>query len=114
MQRAIDETNRRRKRQQEYNETHGIVPRGIVKPVTDILEAVSSSGRKGKASKVADARGRYGLDGLAELSASQLAKKIDALEQQMYEHARNLEFEDAAQCRDQLEELKRQHLVGVA
>ncbi len=114
MQRAIDETNRRRTRQQEYNQAHGIVPKGIVKSVTDILEgAVSSGGREGKHRKVAEPGGRYGIDTSGEdLSAPQLAKKIETIEKQMYEHARNLEFEDAALLRDQLHELKQQHLVG--
>ena len=117
MQRAIDETNRRRKTQQEYNETHGIVPKGITKSVTDILEGAMSSGanRRGQGRKVADARGSYTKDATAgSLSAAQLAKQIGALEQQMYEHARNLEFEDAALLRDRLQDLKQQHLIGAA
>ena len=117
MQRAIDETNRRRKRQEEYNELHGIVPKGIVKSVTDILEGAMSSGanRRGKGRKVAESHGRYGIDTSVEsLSAPQLAKQLEALEHQMYEHARNLEFEDAALMRDRLQELKQQHLVGAA
>lgn len=117
MQRAIDETNRRRKTQQEYNETHGIVPKGITKSVTDILEGAMSSGanRRGQGRKVADARGSYIKDTPAGgLSAAQLAKQIEALEQQMYEHARNLEFEDAALLRDRLQDLKQQHLIGAA
>jgi excinuclease ABC subunit B len=117
MQRAIDETNRRRKTQQAYNETHGIVPKGITKSVTDILEGAmsSGSGRRGQGRKVADARGSYTKDTAAgSLSAAQLAKQIEALEQQMYEHARNLEFEDAALLRDRLQDLKQQHLIGAA
>ncbi len=117
MQRAIDETDRRRKHQQAYNEEHGIVPKGIVKSVTDILEGAISSGasRRGQGRKVADKGGHYGIDvSKSSLSAPQLAKQIDALEQRMYEHARNLEFEDAASLRDQLHELKQQHLMGAA
>lgn len=117
MQRAIDETNRRRNRQRQYNQTHGIVPKGIVKSVTDVLEGAMSSGssRRGQGRKVAESRGRYGIDTAVEsLSAPQLAKQIEALEQQMYEHARNLEFEDAALSRDRLQELKQRHLIGAA
>lgn len=117
MQRAIDETNRRREKQQAYNKTHGIVPKGISKSVTDILEGAMSGGanRRGGGRKVADARGSYTKDTPAgSLSATQLAKQIEVLEQQMYEHARNLEFEDAALLRDRLQDLKQQHLVGAA
>ncbi|RLA42993.1 MAG: excinuclease ABC subunit B [Gammaproteobacteria bacterium] len=116
MQRAIDETSRRRKTQQEHNKIHGIVPQGIVKPVKDILEgAVSTAGRRGQGRKVADSRGSYEVGGpVKNLSPSELAKQIDAMEQLMYEHARNLEFEEAALVRDRLDELKRQHFVGAA
>jgi excinuclease ABC subunit B len=117
MQRAIDETNRRRKRQEEYNKIHNIVPMGIVKSVSDILEGAVSSGaaRRGQGRKVADSRGRYLIESPPMLlSASELAKKLAALEEQMYEHARNLEFEEAAHLRDQLTELKDRQFVGAA
>ena len=117
MQRAIDETERRRKRQLEFNESHGITPRGIIKTVPDVLEgAVSSAaGRRGQARKVAAGKGKYLADvSVRELSAAQLAKQIEALEQQMYEHARNLEFEDAALIRDKLQALKDEQFIGAA
>jgi len=117
MRRAIDETERRRKRQLEFNENHGIIPRGIIKTVPDVLEgAVSSAaGRRGQARKVAEGKGNYLVDvSVRELSAAQLAKQIEALEQRMYEHARNLEFEDAALVRDKLRALKDEQFIGAA
>ena len=110
MQAAIDETDRRRAKQVEYNAEHGIVPRSVSKPVVDIMEGAraepSEVRGRGKGRKVAEAREDY-----ASLSPSQLAARIKALEQQMYQHARDLEFEDAARVRDQLHRLKEAALV---
>ena len=117
MQRAIDETNRRREKQLAFNILHNVQPKGIVKNVTDILEgAVSSAaGRRGQSRKVAESGGRYINKEQGEvMTPGDLAKQIDALEQQMYEHARNLEFEEAAVIRDRLGELKREKFQGVA
>ncbi|SBV35431.1 excinulease of nucleotide excision repair, DNA damage recognition component [uncultured Stenotrophomonas sp.] len=107
MQAAIDETDRRRQKQVEYNEAHGIVPKSVARPITDILEgaheeAASRSGGKGKAARgVAEAEADY-----AVLDPAQLAARIKALEQQMHQHARDLEFEDAARVRDRIRQLK--------
>ncbi len=106
MQYAIDETDRRRQRQVEYNTEHGIVPRSVAKPIVDIMEGARAepgeTGKgRGKARKVADSLADY-----AKLSPSQFAAKIKALETQMYQHARDLEFEEAAAVRDQLRQLK--------
>ncbi|HAD10044.1 MAG TPA: excinuclease ABC subunit B [Porticoccaceae bacterium] len=117
MQRAMDETERRRKRQLEFNQTHGITPQGIIKAVPDVLEGAISSaaGRRGQLRKVADSQATYLADAsVADLSAAQLAKQIEAMEQQMYEHARNLEFEDAALIRDKLQALKDGKFMGAA
>jgi len=100
MQRAIDETSRRREVQLQYNADHGITPRGIEKAVQDVMEA----GDSGKDKR----RGRRGgkQDNSQEvpvLSASDAAKRIKQLEKEMYECARNLEFERAASLRDELE-----------
>ncbi len=117
MQRAMDETERRRKRQLEFNQTHGITPQGIIKAVPDVLEGAISSaaGRRGQLRKVADSQVTYLADAsVADLSAAQLAKQIEAMEQQMYEHARNLEFEDAALIRDKLQALKDGKFMGAA
>ncbi len=108
MQRAMDETGRRREKQMQHNEEHGIVPKGIKKSVADIMEGASTiPGRKSKkaAKKVAEATAEYNVDP-SKLSGPELAKAMSRLEDQMYEAAKNLEFEKAAHFRDQLEKLK--------
>ncbi len=117
MQRAIDETARRREKQQAFNTLHNLVPKGIVKTVSDILEGAMSSaaGRRAQTRKVAEQRGAYQADSpFPGLSSAEQARQIDMLEKQMYDHARNLEFEEAALLRDQLTELKRHHFIGAA
>ena len=111
MKKAIDETARRRKIQQAYNQEHGIEAKGIVKSVADIMEGArytpgrksGSRGRKVAEPKIAD----YADDAL-DLSPKALAKHIKKLEQQMHQHAKDLEFEDAARVRDELRKLKNQ------
>ncbi|WP_018879106.1 MULTISPECIES: excinuclease ABC subunit UvrB [unclassified Thioalkalivibrio] len=102
MQRAIDETERRRAKQIEHNEAHGITPQGIRKNIADILEARNatpgSSGRRGR--KVAE----EGADYLG--APENAAKEIERLEQEMFAKARDLEFEEAARIRDRIEKLK--------
>ena len=108
MQRAMDETERRREKQIAFNKEHGITPRGIVKSVADIMEGASSiPGRKGGRGgrKAAEPAAEYRVDE-QKLSPADLAKTMSRLEDQMYEAARNLEFEKAAQLRDELERLK--------
>ena len=105
MQRAMNITRERRQKQHAYNEEHGITPTTISKQVTDILEA-SYEHRPGQTydtaiRKVADERAEY-----QSMKPDKLLKEIDRLEKQMYEHARNLEFEEAAMLRDRLEEIK--------
>ncbi|WP_408953066.1 excinuclease ABC subunit UvrB [Lysobacter sp. Hz 25] len=105
MQKAIEETDRRRHKQVEYNTEHGITPKSVSKTIVDVMEGarVDPDGLKarGKGRKVADEAADY-----AALSPSQFAARIKALEQQMYQHARDLEFEEAAAVRDQLRRLK--------
>ncbi len=114
MQRAMDETERRRTVQLTYNQTHRVTPIGIVKSVRDVLEgAVSTAGRE-RLRKVADQRAIY--DDMAarpQLSAAALAREINTLEQKMHQHARNLEFEEAAKVRDELLRLRARELLGV-
>ncbi len=102
MQRAIDETERRRAKQIEHNEAHGITPQGIRKNIADILEARNatpgSGGRRGR--KVAE----EGADYLG--APENAAKEIERLEQEMFAKARDLEFEEAARIRDRIEKLK--------
>lgn len=105
MDRAILETNRRRIKQQAYNEKHGITPHSIRKAVHDIMEGAyagdSVRGRLFPKAKVADETANY-----LTLSTEALTAKIAKLEKQMYEHAHNLEFEEAAHMRDLIHKLK--------
>lgn len=108
MQRAMDETERRRITQVAYNKEHGITPKGIRKSIADIMEGAMIPGRKtgrGKQAKAAEPDAEYRVDS-KKLSTPQLARAINRLEDQMYEAARNLEFEKAARYRDELERIK--------
>lgn len=114
MQRAIDETERRRTKQIEFNKEHGITPKGIKKSVADIMEGAVIPGKKvgrGKQSKVAEPQADYAIDP-SRMSTADLAKALNQIEDQMYEAARNLEFERAAQLRDQLQQLKHAQLAS--
>ncbi len=112
MQRAMDETERRRKKQLDHNETHGIQPKGVSKSIADIMEGARIPGKKqGRGSrKVAEQPAEYQTDP-ARMSAQELSKAITTLEDKMYKAARNLEFEQAARFRDELNELKQHALV---
>ena len=105
MERAITITRERRAKQQVFNNEHGITPTTISKQVTDILEAgyQQKTGQTYRSAirEVAEERAEY-----QALKPEQLSKEIARLEKQMYEHARNLEFEEAALLRDRLEEIK--------
>jgi len=103
MQRAISETERRRTKQIAYNLEHGITPRGVVKQVRDLIDGVYSE----KASREAEQR-ELDRAQVADLSERDMAKEIKRLEKLMMEHAKNLEFEQAARVRDQLTLLKQQ------
>jgi excinuclease ABC subunit B len=104
MQRAIAETDRRRQKQLEFNREHHIEPRSIVKEVRDIMDgARESSSRRGR--RAAEPRDDY-----RQLTPEQLARRIARLERDMFEHARNLEFEEAARLRDELQALRRVEL----
>jgi excinuclease ABC subunit B len=109
MQRAIDETNRRRERQLIYNELHGITPLGIKKAVTDILEgAVIPGSRTKKKNKQSTADVIRDRAKVASMTPKQLEKLIKELEAKMHGHAKNLEFESAASVRDELHRIKEQ------
>ncbi|MGE8259560.1 MAG: helicase-related protein, partial [Stenotrophomonas sp.] len=108
MQAAIDETDRRRAKQVEYNEEHGIVPRSVARPIVDVLEGARSDAAE-KESRKGKGKGRAVAEDAADyrsMSPAQLATRLKALEQQMYQHAKDLEFEDAARVRDQIRQLK--------
>ena len=100
IQRALDETDRRREKQTAFNLLHGITPTGISKSVADIMEGAYIGTRKGK---VAEKKAPYHL-----LRPDELVKRINALEKQMYDHAKNMEFEQAAVVRDEVLLLKEQ------
>jgi excinuclease ABC subunit B len=102
MKRAIGETERRRAKQLVHNERLGITPIGISKQVTEMIEGVYDAQDAQLQLKAAQKQARY-----ETLTEKQLAREIKQLEKQMLEFARNLEFEKAAQARDQLAELKR-------
>jgi excinuclease ABC subunit B len=106
MKAAMEETARRRQKQVAYNEEHGITPRSIEKKVIDILEgareeAAASTNSKGGLRKVAEQGANY-----AVLSPAQISAKLKQLENKMYQHARDLEFEQAAQLRDEIQTLR--------
>jgi excinuclease ABC subunit B len=105
MQRAIDETNRRRAKQMEYNRTHGIEPRTIEKRVHDIMEGAREMPRRSATGHGRGAGRRY-----AEMTPKELMGRIERLERQMYQHARDLEFEEAAKLRDEINEARRESL----
>lgn len=100
IKRALEETDRRRTKQLEFNVQHGITPRGIQKAVADIMEgAYSNAG--GVMRKVADPGADYSM-----LTPEQAIRRIKKLEQEMFKHARNLEFEEAAKIRDDIHKLR--------
>jgi excinuclease ABC subunit B len=103
MRRAMDETERRRERQIAYNQAHGITPKTIRKAVADIMEGARSGAPMSPRAyaKVAETQAEY-----AAMSPQQMAKRIKSLEKQMYQHAQDLEFEEAAQVRDQIKQLQ--------
>ena len=103
MKTAIDETNRRRDIQSAYNKEHNITPKGIQKAIKDILD-VTEETKPSHIKKIAEI-----AEEVAEyegLSAKELGQKIKALENEMFEHAKNLEFEAAAQVRDKIQHLR--------
>ena len=105
MQRAINETNRRRRLQVEFNEEHGIDPQTIRKRVSDILELVQTAGSAPAAERRArELREREPLD----LPTEDLGRLIQSLEEEMHEAATELRFEYAARLRDEVNELKRE------
>ncbi len=102
MERALAETQRRREKQIAHNIEHGITPTSIRKAVADIMEGARSGAPVPGRQKVAEAHALY-----RHLTPAQLAKKIQQLEKQMFKHARDLEFEEAARLRDEIESLRK-------
>ncbi|HVJ63015.1 MAG TPA: excinuclease ABC subunit UvrB [Tahibacter sp.] len=116
MRAAMDETDRRRNKQVEYNTEHGITPRSIVRRITDIMEGARSeaaseksraASRRAGDRKVAEEAADY-----SALTPEQIASRIKKLETQMYKHAQDLEFEDAARVRDEIHKLRTFGLIS--
>jgi len=107
MKKAIGETERRRAKQVAHNESHGITPRGVFKQVRDLIDGVYSekAGKEAQAREIQKAK-------FEDMSERDVAKEIKRLEKLMMEHARNLEFENAARVRDQLASLREQAFGG--
>ncbi|HSS63783.1 MAG TPA: excinuclease ABC subunit UvrB [Gammaproteobacteria bacterium] len=103
MQRALDETERRRNKQIAYNKKNRITPKGVQKAINDIMEGgyAGAPGSPRRYARVAEEYRKY-----AELSPTALSKKIRELEDRMYQHAENLEFEEAARLRDEARKLR--------
>jgi excinuclease ABC subunit B len=107
MRLAMDETERRRNKQMVFNQARGITPRSVHKRIKDLIDGVYSAETAQQQLKAAQVRARY--DAMSEV---QLAKEIRQLEKQMLEAAKNLEFEQAAQYRDEIKNLKNKLFVG--
>jgi excinuclease ABC subunit B len=105
MEKALSETNRRREKQIAYNLENGITPRSISKAVTDIMEGARGGAPVPGRKNVAEEHGLY-----RHLSPAQLAKRMQQLEKQMFKHARDLEFDEAARLRDEIESLRKMEL----
>jgi excinuclease ABC subunit B len=101
MRRAIDETDRRRSRQTAFNERNGIVPRGVHKDVRELIDGIVGSASAGATLRAAEPVPSY-----LSMTERQLGREIKRLEKQMLDLAKNLQFEKAAQVRDQLTELR--------
>jgi excinuclease ABC subunit B len=122
MRRALDETERRRTRQIEYNRAHNITPKTIVKRITDVMEGARDEPANDGASK--PRRGKRGLEAIAtaavaeprvdyaSMSPETLGARLKKLEDQMFKHAQNLEFESAARLRDEIKRIKAQGLMA--
>jgi len=114
MERAINETQRRRDKQLAFNEANGVVPKGIEKSVRDILEGarrMPTKARSARDTKVANDRASFAAE-IMNMTPAALSRKLNQMENTMAEHAKNLEFEEAAAVRDQIAELKQIAFVG--
>ncbi len=108
MKMAIGETERRRNKQIEFNEKHGITPKGVEKRIKDIIEGIYDADEGKKQVRAAQSKARYD-----SMSARDRETELKALEKGMMDAAKNLEFERAAELRDRLFKLREQ-LFGIA
>ena len=112
MEKAMGETSRRREKQIMFNKDHGITPKGVEKKVADIMEgafASSPAASVDRYAKVAEEQIQY-----AAITPAEAEKRISVLEKEMHAHARNLEFEDAAKIRDEIQKLREHVFVETA
>ncbi|OFZ89249.1 MAG: excinuclease ABC subunit B, partial [Betaproteobacteria bacterium RIFCSPLOWO2_02_FULL_62_79] len=109
MRRAIGETERRRNKQVAYNAAHGITPTGISKRIKDIIDGVYDHETARQELKAAQNQAKY-----EAMGAKDLTRELKRLEKEMLEAAKNLEFERAAELRDQLKELKERLFIAAA
>jgi excinuclease ABC subunit B len=106
MRKAIDETERRRAKQDEYNKANNITPKGVIRRITDVMDVGTYSTDEALANKAAEPNAEY-----AVLSVDEIDIKVKQLEKTMLDHAQNLEFEQAAAVRDQIAKLRLQQLA---
>ena len=109
MKNAMEETGRRRQKQLDFNEANGISPRTVEKKIADIMEGAYPGGPVSprQYAKVAEEEVEYSV-----MTPQQMSKHLKKLEKQMYAHAKNLEFEDAARIRDEIRHLQEQGLLA--
>lgn len=108
MQRALKETDRRREKQNQFNKDNNITPKSIEKRVADVMQGAYALKAHERQTKVAESSSTYAVDG--KLDTEQAMQLINKLEKQMYAHAKELEFEDAARIRDEIELIRRESL----
>ena len=116
MRSAIDETNRRRDKQIAFNEANGIVPRSVEKAVADVMEGARAAPGAARGRNRRDARERAGrgpqrVPPVDDSDPKELGRLLGELENKMYDYAKNLEFEEAARIRDEIQELRSAYLV---
>lgn len=107
MRRAMDETERRRAKQEEYNKANGIIPKGVKRKITDVMDigTTPEEGIIAKRKQAAEPNAVYQV-----MSVQEIDDKVKQLEKEMLDHAQNLEFEQAASVRDQIKKLRQQQL----
>ncbi|HIQ14666.1 MAG TPA: excinuclease ABC subunit UvrB [Leucothrix sp.] len=106
MQAAIDETKRRRAKQKSHNKKYGIIPTSIAKSVPDIMEGAYGNSIRGKAARKLDKVAEKSASYDASMTPKKALIEISRLEKRMFQHAKDLEFEEAAQVRDELSKLR--------
>ena len=106
MRKAIDETDRRRAKQHQYNLDNNITPRGVKRIIADVMDLDGGKTRAEAALKAAEPAGKYD-----SLTTKEIDAKVQELENKMFTHAQNLEFELAASVRDEIKQLRDQQLV---